>query len=116
MRSVALTRCLTSLVVGIPMAFATNAIALADDISFTLYNQTSVTLQELYISPSNIDDWEEDILGNDVWPAGEQGTVTIADGRQTCIYDILGIFVDGDEVDDYQVNLCELESYSFTES
>ena len=109
------SRWLGAVLLSMPMAFATNAIALADDLSFQLYNETSVTLTELYISPNEIDDWEEDILENDDLVSGETGNVTIADGRTTCIYDILGIFADGDEVEDYEVNLCDLESYSFTE-
>ena len=97
------------------MTLATSAIALASDITFTLYNETSVTLTELYLSPSNVDDWEEDILGTDVLEARGVINVTVEDGRTDCIYDFLGVFADNDMVEDYGVDICTLESYSFTE-
>ena len=110
------SRWLGAVLLSIPMAFATNAIALATDLNFQLFNNTSATLMELYMSPTDLDDWEEDILGPNVLAPQERGNVTIADGRETCMYDILGIFDDDEQVEDYQVDLCELESYSFTEN
>lgn len=88
-------------------------VAQAEDLYFTLYNSTGVTLMELYISPSNVSSWEEDILGFDVLGSGQSVQVTIADGRSDCIYDILGVFADGDQVDDYGIDLCNLGSYEF---
>ena len=89
--------------------------AKAEDLAFWIWNDTSVVMTELYISPSNVNSWEEDVLGADVVLPGEGGEVIIADGRTTCIYDILGIFADGDQVDDYGVDLCTLEEYTFYE-
>lgn len=104
---------------GLPLAatlmFATASLAHAEDLEFELANETIVTLVELYISPTNIDDWEEDFLGSEVLLAGEVSLVTIAGGRSDCVYDILGVFADDDEVEDYEVNLCELEAYTFYE-
>ena len=109
-------RLLSSTIFAVPMALATSTVAWArEDVTFDLYNQTSVNLVELYISPSNIDYWEEDILGNSVVRAGQAVSVTIADGRETCIYDIQGVFADSDIVEDYQIDICQLESYSFIE-
>lgn len=87
--------------------------AQAQDLYFDLYNNTSDTLMELYISPSNVDSWEEDVLGLNVLGAYEATQVIIADGRGDCIYDILGVFANGDQVDDYGVDLCNLGSYEF---
>jgi hypothetical protein len=111
-----LPRLLSSALFTLPMVFASSGIAFAEDLTFTLYNETSATLMYLYISPTNVDDWEEDVLGNDILDPGESGEVTIADDRRTCIYDILGVFDDGDQVEDYKINLCTLGSYSFTEN
>ena len=93
---------------GVPMAQA-------EDLVFTLSNNTSVVLMELYVSPSDSDNWEEDVLGNDVVMPSESGDVIIADGLSTCMYDILGVFEDGDEVEDYEIDLCELGAYAFYE-
>lgn len=111
-----LPRLLSSAALSLPMVVATSTIAFANDLAFLLYNKTSVDLVELYVSPTNIDDWEENLMqgGQRLGPR-QSTTVTIGDGRTTCMYDILGVFADGDEVDDYEIDLCELESYSFIE-
>ena len=38
---------------------------------FTLVNKTGVEIHKVYISPHDKDDWEEDILGKDTLPNGE---------------------------------------------
>lgn len=108
-------RLLGATALAIPMALATSAIALADDLNFTLYNETSVTLTELYLSPSNVDDWEDDVLSSDDLGAGRSIRLSIEDGRTDCEYDILGVFADNDSVEDYGVDICNLGSYSFVE-
>ena len=111
-----MTRCLGSAVLSIPMIFTISAIALAEDVSFKLYNDTSSRLVEFYVSPSELDDWEENLIpaGESV-PPGGSGTVDIRDGRTVCEYDIWGVFSNGSEVDDYDIDVCELESYTFFE-
>lgn len=39
---------------------------------FTLVNSTGVEIDKVFISPHNVDDWEEDILGQDTLPDGEK--------------------------------------------
>jgi hypothetical protein len=56
----------------------------------------------------------EDILGNNVLPAGQAGTVTIFDGQTECEYDMRFVFDDGSEMVD-TVNVCELGSYRLYE-
>src|SRR2546423_6477202 len=38
---------------------------------FTLINKTGVEIHKVYISPHDKDDWEEDILGKDTLPNGD---------------------------------------------
>lgn len=91
--------------------FAFAAPALAQDMTFTLSNASGVTLVEFYASPIATDDWEEDILGDQVLESGQTGEVLIADGRANCDYDFLMIFEDGEELED-TVDICELGSYT----
>jgi len=98
----------------LPLAVAAVLVAapaMADDLVFQLNNNSSFVVVELYASPSNVDEWEEDILGRDVLGAGESARVTIRDGRRTCEYDLKIVFDDGDEVTD-TADLCETESYT----
>ena len=96
-----------------PLATVSVKSALAQNLSFTLVNRASSPLTEFYTSPAGVNNWERDILGVDVLNRGESGQVTITDGRRTCVYDIRGVFADGETVEDYRVNLCDLQSYEF---
>ncbi len=86
--------------------------ALAEDLVFTLKNQSSSSLVEFYVESSNLDNWGENILTQDVAPGGS-GQVTIADGKRTCTYDIKGVFADHSKLEDHHLNLCELGSYTY---
>lgn len=88
--------------------------ASADDLVFRFENQSSYTIMELYASPSNVDNWEEDILDRDVLEAGDAANVTIADGRRACEYDLRIVFEDGDVVED-TTDLCETGTYTVTD-
>jgi phosphoribosyl-AMP cyclohydrolase len=39
---------------------------------FTLHNKTGYTISEVYVSAANTDDWEEDVLGDDVLNSGQR--------------------------------------------
>ncbi|MEN9224588.1 MAG: hypothetical protein Q6L60_03010 [Thermostichus sp. HHBFW_bins_43] len=102
-----------SLLLVFPFTLATSA-ALAQDLQFTLHNETSADLVEFYITTSGSDSWEENLLSGPIG-TGESATVTIADGEVVCEYDILGIFADGSQAEDYELDLCELGSYTYSE-
>lgn len=93
------------------LLLALTAPAMAQDMAYELVNNSGATLMEVYTSPADVGVWEEDILGADVLPSGTSATVTIADGRTQCDYDIRMIFDDGDMLED-RVNICELGSYT----
>ena len=85
--------------------------AMAQDLQFELYNDSAYTVVEFYTSPSNTDSWGSDILGAEVVTPGEYGTVTVSDGSNQCIYDILVVFDDASELTD-TVDMCEMGSYT----
>ncbi|WP_346289479.1 hypothetical protein [Sphaerothrix gracilis] len=86
----------------------------AENLYFTLENQTSRTLVELYLSPLNSADWEENILFSAV-PQGGGGMIEVEE-LNTCQYKILAVFADDVLVEDYEVNLCELNTYTLVDS
>lgn len=85
--------------------------ALAQDVTYTLDNQTGLTLMEFYTSPASSGEWGPDILGSEVVGPGEAGTVTIGDGSAECVYDFRSVFEDGSELVE-QHDICSLESYT----
>lgn len=87
--------------------------AQAEDLEFTLINKTQVDMTAFHVSHSGTNQWEENLFAGDYLPSGHEVTVTIADGRTTCTYDIRAEFRDGDTVEEYDVDICELGSYTF---
>ena len=88
--------------------------AFADPRDFVLINSTGTILSEVYVSPSNVTDWGDDVLGRDVLMPDE--TVTITFSKFTpgdCFYDIKVITDEGAEGQLNQVNLCEANTVTF---
>ena len=111
-----MTRMMTPVAAALALVTAQMAwtpAAQAQDLWFELWNDSSLTLMEFYVSPTDSDYWGNDLLGADVVFPGEGGDVVISDGLSTCTYDIMGVFENGDEVGDYGIDLCDLGAYTF---
>lgn len=87
--------------------------ALAEDLIFDLTNESSLDLMALYVAPSDSDSWGDDILGMDILAAGEAGQVTIADGEETCAYDLRFEMADGSLIEG-STDLCATHSFTLT--
>jgi hypothetical protein len=103
------------------LAFAATALtltttsAMAVERRVTIHNQTSFTIVEFYASNTGTTNWEEDILGSDVLASGASVNLNIDDGSGYCKFDFLAVFDDGDQVVSADNNVCELDSFDFTE-
>ncbi|MCC7319476.1 MAG: hypothetical protein IT542_00705 [Rubellimicrobium sp.] len=84
--------------------------AAAQDVRFEIVNNSSLSLYYFYASPTHDPNWGQDILGNEVVNPGESGTVTIADGEATCIYDMKFVMEDGQEITG-QTDICTSARY-----
>jgi hypothetical protein len=87
--------------------------AVAGDQDFTLHNNTSKTLKELYVSPHSSDDWGDDILGEDTLESGKSVDVKFPRAEDKCHWDVKGEFEGGAtaEVDD--VDFCSVSEVNF---
>ena len=98
---------------GAVLALLCSGAAQAEDLQFTLVNVMDVAVTGFYVSHIGTQDWEENLVPEgSVLAGGYEIDIVIADGRDTCEYDLLVEFEDGDALEDYNVNLCELESYT----
>jgi hypothetical protein len=109
-----------NLVAGIVLSSSlvvlTSEIVRAGKQNFTVINQTSDAIVDLRVSRSNTDDWEEDVLGRDVLDSGKSTNINFNGfGNNECYFDIQAKFEDGQVVEERKVNLCETDSYTFTE-
>ena len=114
MLSSTLRRVLTASALALPALVIGMQSAHAEDLEFTLHNNTTKALTEFYVEPTASKTWGENILHTEIEP-GATATVTIADGKTTCAYGIRGNFAEGQIVERDELNLCELGSYTYTE-
>ncbi|TAV90644.1 hypothetical protein [Rhizobium leguminosarum] len=89
----------------------------AEDLTFKLISGTNSVLTRFYSSPTGVDEWEEDVFGENVLDPGETMDITIADGRTVCKYDMRFEFEEGSNLattEDSQ-DLCAMGSYTIHE-
>jgi hypothetical protein len=74
---------------------------------FTLINKTGLTISELYLSPSKVDEWGEDVLGLDVLATGDKAVISFGRGRKACMWDIKIVDDEDDDVIWENIDLCK---------
>lgn len=90
--------------------------AAAQNVEFTLINDSAQSLHYFYTNPSNMDAWGDDLLGPDgTLESGESGTVSIGDGSDQCLYDFRFETGEGALLEVYEVDICALDSYTLTD-
>lgn len=78
----------------------------------TIYNRTGYDIYFLYVSHEDSDDWEEDVLDDEILEAGDSFTIDL-NGYKTARFDIMAEDEDGDVY--YFWNLdCEYNDFSLT--
>lgn len=87
--------------------------AYAEDLVFTLNNQSSGAVNELYVGPPESNTWGEDILGQDVLDSGQTATVTIYNADGKCAWDVRIVYDDGSVTDERNIDICTLENGTY---
>ena len=67
------------------------------DPTFVLVNETGLEIHEIYVSESDNDEWEEDILGDDILEDGQELNVNFSTESRKRYWDIKTVDEDGDE-------------------
>lgn len=89
---------------------------LAQNVEFSLVNESSHTLTYFYTSPSISSDWGNDLFEEiGILEPGYMATVFIGDGSDECLYDFRFETAEGGELEDYEIDICELDSYTVTD-
>ncbi|CAD5950858.1 hypothetical protein PCC9214_02546 [Planktothrix tepida] len=100
----------------LPLVMFHSQRAIADKSDFVIANNSSKMVTELYLSDSSLDNWEYDILQTDVLPTGQSVQVLFSDPNSArCFYDIRAVFADGQILEDYQINVCRNNLYTFVD-
>jgi hypothetical protein len=115
-------RWLTARVLGAALAVSMIVVsaspaAAADPRDFDLINNTGMTIDYIYVSPTSVDDWGDDVLGQDVLDHGQVVHITFPGGRvkgEDCIFDIKVMLTDeGKEGKLDSVDLCATRTVTF---
>lgn len=107
------TRQLAALAVAGALAALGVTSAAALDRRVQINNNTDYDIIEFYASNKGTDDWEEDILGDNVLSAGDSVIINIDDSTGYCKFDFLAVFEDNDQVVSNDNNVCELSEFNF---
>lgn len=85
-------------------------VGVAGDQDFTLTNKTGYAIDQVYVSPSAADDWEEDILGQDILANGDHVNIHFSRNTSACKFDLKVIYVDdGSSAEWEDIDLCSVE-------
>lgn len=76
------------------------------NLDFTLVNKTGLTIMEVYLSPTTSDEWEEDVLGDDVLKNGGKVDIKFSSTETECNWDLKIVDEDDDDVEWTKLNLC----------
>ena len=90
--------------------------ASAEDLAFMLTNASSYAVKSFFTSPVDVNQWEEDVFGDNYLPAGNQVTITIADGRTVCVYDMKFVLEDDSEFVENAIDLCQTGEYTLSDA
>ena len=82
--------------------------AAAGQQDFTLINSTGYTLNEVYVSPSKINDWEEDVLDVDILKDGQRTEIAFDRKTDACLWDLKVVYDDGESAEWDAINLCKI--------
>ncbi|MGA1530314.1 MAG: argininosuccinate lyase [Kiritimatiellia bacterium] len=72
--------------------------ALALNLDFELANETGVDIYEIYISPSEMDEWGDDILEDDILEDGDVLDVSFDPYEESELWDIMVVDGDGNAI------------------
>jgi len=73
----------------------------------TVKNSTGYDFYYLYISPSNWDNWEDDLLEGNYLGDGEERVIVLSsEYGEDCIYDVKAVDLDDDSYSLYEVDIC----------
>lgn len=89
---------------------AAPAAAQSNDPSFRLNNRTAVTINEIYVSSSSVNNWGPDRLGANVLNPGQYLMVNLPAGQ--CVNDIRVVYANGRSQEWRQQNTCRITDFN----
>jgi hypothetical protein len=89
------------------LIFVLSVAAFAGDQDFVLVNQTGLTIDQFFCSPTKSNDWEEDVLGQDTLADNSEVEIKFSRDEASCKWDLMIVDEQGDKVYWTNIDLCE---------
>jgi hypothetical protein len=105
---------ITAAVMAAGFALLAPTAASAGKQNFTLENNTGYTIDEVYVSPTNVNDWQEDVLGQDTLDDGQSVDITFHRSEPGCIWDLKVVYDDKSSASWTKFNLCTISEISIS--
>ncbi len=102
------------IVIGALLVAAIASPAAAGNQDFTILNNTGYPIDQVYVSASAKEDWEEDVLGRDTLPAGERTKIRFSSDEDACLWDLKVVYQDEETAEWQGINLCEVSVVSLS--
>lgn len=102
------TRVLRVFAVSTALFLAVAQLFAAGKQDFTLVNKTGVEIHEVYVSPQESKDWEEDILGRDTLPVGAEVHITFDRTETAALWDLKVVDKDGNSIEWEKLDLLKI--------
>ena len=94
------------------LGFGGAASAQTNNPDFRINNCSGQTINEIYVSSSNVNSWGQDRLGANVLPPGQSFMVSLPAGQ--CVNDIRVVTANGRSMEQRGVNTCQLTDFNVT--
>jgi hypothetical protein len=89
------------------------SVASAGDQDFSLINKTGYAIREVYVSPHNAADWEEDVLGEDTLDDDTSVKIHFSRDTDACTWDLKVVYSDdGSSAEWSNFDLCTISQVS----
>lgn len=82
--------------------------AFAGNQDFTVINGTGQTIQAIFVSASAKDNWEEDVLGDNVLENGERFNLSFDNSERACLWDLKVTYDTGKNAVWNAIDLCKV--------
>jgi len=98
------------LAAGYVMVAAPQVFAQEAKQDFTLSNRTGYELKEVYVAPSDSDDWQNDVLGSGTMSNGATVDIKFRRATKTCKWDLKVVYtVDSSNAVWHNIDLCSVD-------
>ncbi len=99
----------THLLAASAVIFGLTALPASAERRLNVVNNTGMDIVQLYGSNKEATDWGEDLLVTEDLESGTSLEINFDDGSDLCVFDFKAVFSDGNELTQFDKDICELK-------